>query len=346
MRLLLALILAAALVLAEDSSNDDIEGHTSGTGDSDNADADEQISNGGDGSNDEDEFEGRSSQTGGPGVRGLSGRSDFGKNNAHSGNTVVNVAIAAGSGDKPAPGVSQHSTVINSVVNINPVVGNVRPNVVGVNPTAGGTHQTAGGHRPSVGNASPTGIITPVATGHGGVPHLAGGGPIALDDFVSGARPHSLGGVGPGADGFAPATGGITQVAGGITPVSGVTPVAGGIPPIPTGLTPTVGGIGHAGSLRPLAGVRPGIAARPCRFWCTSPTGQYYCCQTPEQSHGLGVLAKHGWCPPARPMCSNFRLLTAPQRCNSDLVCSGVDKCCLDTCLRDYVCKPPYAFGG
>ncbi|XP_068244109.1 SUMO-interacting motif-containing protein 1-like [Palaemon carinicauda] len=400
MKLLLTLILAAALVAADDSSNDDIEGHTSESSDSSN----------------DDDIEGRTSTRGAQGV----GRHTAGSYDDDDGQkTVINVAIAAGSSDKHNPGPNHHSTIINSVVNVNNAISNVKPkpgNLVGVNPAAGGGIHTFGGASPSVGNIAPaTGGITPVvtgsATGHGGVPHLAGGDPIALDDFahtgapnpIKAVGPHVLnghvhfedeyshdiggvntqvgglsplagefspaaggvpslasgfspvaGGVPPLASGFSPVAGGVPPLAGGFGPVAGgvpplaggFSPVAGGVPPLAGGFSPVAGGVPpHSSGFIPVAGAINPAAAGPCRYWCRSPRGQYYCCQTPEQSQVLTGLSKPGRCPPVRPLCPQVKLVTPPQPCVNDALCSGYDKCCYDTCLQEHVCKPPYGFG-
>ncbi|MPC13992.1 glycine-rich protein 5-like [Portunus trituberculatus] len=53
-----------------------------------------------------------------------------------------------------------------------------------------------------------------------------------------------------------------------------------------------------------------------------------------------GFGNKPGRCPPVRPQCPPTRSFSPPSPCRNDRQCSGFDKCCFDTCLRDRVCKP------
>ncbi|XP_037772440.1 epsin-like [Penaeus monodon] len=53
---------------------------------------------------------------------------------------------------------------------------------------------------------------------------------------------------------------------------------------------------------------------------------------------------KPGRCPAVRPQCPNTRF-GGPQVCFNDFACTGSDKCCFDTCLRERVCKPIVSFG-
>lgn len=45
-------------------------------------------------------------------------------------------------------------------------------------------------------------------------------------------------------------------------------------------------------------------------------------------------------CPPPRPYCVTSRnFASPPTECAGDYECSGVDRCCYDTCLEHRVCK-------
>ncbi|XP_063602394.1 chaperone protein DnaJ-like [Penaeus indicus] len=98
------------------------------------------------------------------------------------------------------------------------------------------------------------------------------------------------------------------------------------------------GGI-HGGS----AIIGGGIANGPsqCRYWCKTPEGQAYCCETvhePETPVGTKPLT----CPQVRPTCPRFH--GPPTTCSNDYKCAGLDKCCFDRCLGEHVCKPPSFF--
>ncbi|XP_063602508.1 uncharacterized protein LOC134778585 [Penaeus indicus] len=98
------------------------------------------------------------------------------------------------------------------------------------------------------------------------------------------------------------------------------------------------GGI-HGGS----AIIGGGISNGPseCRYWCKTPEGQAYCCETvhePETPVGTKPLD----CPQVRPTCPRFN--GPPTTCSNDYKCAGLDKCCFDRCLGEHVCKPPSFF--
>ncbi|XP_037772611.1 uncharacterized protein LOC119568230 [Penaeus monodon] len=98
------------------------------------------------------------------------------------------------------------------------------------------------------------------------------------------------------------------------------------------------GGI-HSGS----AIIGSGISNSPseCRYWCKTPEGQAYCCETvhePETPVGTKPLD----CPQVRPTCPRFH--GPPNTCSNDYKCAGLDKCCFDRCLGEHVCKPPSFF--
>ncbi|XP_047468303.1 acanthoscurrin-1-like [Penaeus chinensis] len=90
-----------------------------------------------------------------------------------------------------------------------------------------------------------------------------------------------------------------------------------------------------------------GISNGPseCRYWCRTPEGQAYCCETayePERPVGTKLLE----CPDVRPTCPQSIRAGGPVRCSNDYKCANLDKCCYDRCLKEHVCKPPSIFGG
>ncbi|XP_042882164.1 keratin-associated protein 5-10-like isoform X6 [Penaeus japonicus] len=104
------------------------------------------------------------------------------------------------------------------------------------------------------------------------------------------------------------------------------------------------GGI-HGGGIHGGSGIIGGaISTGPsdCRYWCKTPEGQAYCCETvyePETPVGTKPLD----CPQVRPTCPNVRS-GPPKTCSNDYKCAGSDKCCFDRCLEEHVCKPPSFF--
>ncbi|XP_037772699.1 whey acidic protein-like, partial [Penaeus monodon] len=102
------------------------------------------------------------------------------------------------------------------------------------------------------------------------------------------------------------------------------------------------GGI-HSGIHGGSAIIGSGISNGPseCRYWCKTPEGQAYCCETvhePETPVGTKPLN----CPQVRPTCPRFH--GPPNTCSNDYKCAGLDKCCFDRCLGEHVCKPPSFF--
>ncbi|KAF2362927.1 WAP-type 'four-disulfide core' domain [Trinorchestia longiramus] len=82
-----------------------------------------------------------------------------------------------------------------------------------------------------------------------------------------------------------------------------------------------------------------------CRFWCRSPTSGVYCCESANETP-TPVFTKPGLCPPVRDVCPRFQQNSGPPSpCSNDGKCSGIDKCCFDTCLQEHVCKPPRGVG-
>ncbi|XP_076031013.1 uncharacterized protein LOC143019204 [Oratosquilla oratoria] len=105
---------------------------------------------------------------------------------------------------------------------------------------------------------------------------------------------------------------------------------------------PVVGGVGHG----IVGGVVPPVApSSNCRYWCKTPEGAAYCCETNNQPADpiATQIVKPGQCPPVRPVCP--RIFGPPITCSNDGACSGVDKCCFDRCLGEHVCKAPLGYG-
>ncbi|XP_042208298.1 keratin, type II cytoskeletal 1-like [Homarus americanus] len=76
-----------------------------------------------------------------------------------------------------------------------------------------------------------------------------------------------------------------------------------------------------------------------CKYWCRTPSNQFYCCERPGQGGGGGVGTHPGRCPPVRPSCPPTRTFGGPQPCSNDGTCAYQDKCCFDTCLQQHICK-------
>ncbi|XP_076030972.1 uncharacterized protein LOC143019163 [Oratosquilla oratoria] len=117
-----------------------------------------------------------------------------------------------------------------------------------------------------------------------------------------------------------------------------------------------LGGHGHFGGRpqfgRPpfghgiVSGVVPPVApSSNCRYWCKTPEGAAYCCESSNQPADpiATQIVKPGQCPPVRPVCP--RIFGPPITCSNDGACSGVDKCCFDRCLGEHVCKAPLGYG-
>jgi len=106
------------------------------------------------------------------------------------------------------------------------------------------------------------------------------------------------------------------------------------------------GGYPHNNNPYPGQGGYPQGGSSSCRYWCRSPQNQYYCCEGQNQQIGGGqVGTKQGFCPPVRPSCPPTRIHGPPRQCSNDYACTGVDKCCFDTCLQHHTCKPPQGYG-
>ncbi|XP_076030818.1 uncharacterized protein LOC143018998 [Oratosquilla oratoria] len=125
--------------------------------------------------------------------------------------------------------------------------------------------------------------------------------------------------------------------------------------------SPGIGGAGHFGGRphdgRPPFGhqgvghgigggiVPPVASSSNCRYWCKTPEGAAYCCESSNQPADpiATQIVKPGQCPPVRPVCP--RIFGPPITCSNDGACSGVDKCCFDRCLGEHVCKAPLGYG-
>ncbi|XP_064115801.1 uncharacterized protein LOC135221831 [Macrobrachium nipponense] len=130
---------------------------------------------------------------------------------------------------------------------------------------------------------------------------------------------------------------------GGIGPVGGLGGL-GGLGGIGAGLG-ALGGLGGIGGIGGIGAVRPPSIPSDCRYWCRTPQGQAYCCESAHEPQSLVGVVKPGFCPPVRPLCPPVRNFLPPAPCSNDGACGGVDKCCFDTCLQQHVCKPPLGFG-
>ncbi|KAG7158891.1 antileukoproteinase-like [Homarus americanus] len=79
-----------------------------------------------------------------------------------------------------------------------------------------------------------------------------------------------------------------------------------------------------------------------CRYWCRTPQNQAYCCESSQEPASVPIPSKYGDCPKIRPDCPRFQ--GPPNPCSHDGKCTGLDKCCYDTCLGQHVCKPNAIF--
>ncbi|XP_066974005.1 uncharacterized protein [Macrobrachium rosenbergii] len=150
------------------------------------------------------------------------------------------------------------------------------------------------------------------------------------------------GGLAGGPGGLVPGGGGVIGGPGGILPGGGVG--GGGI--FPEGGVVGGGGYSGGGIGGGPGGILPGGVNPPatCRYWCRTPEGQAYCCESDQELEGpVGV--KIGNCPRVRPQCPPVRFGGAPTTCSNDFKCAGADKCCYDVCLEEHVCKPQSYFG-
>merc|ERR1739842_237405 len=104
------------------------------------------------------------------------------------------------------------------------------------------------------------------------------------------------------------------------------------------------------GGLNGMGGVGGGLggasSSGSCRYWCRTPQGQSYCCESGQDVPSLPTV-KPGQCPPVRPQCPPTRAgFRPPAQCSNDSRCPGAEKCCFDTCLQHHTCKLPTSYYG
>ncbi|XP_037772701.1 uncharacterized protein LOC119568319 [Penaeus monodon] len=80
------------------------------------------------------------------------------------------------------------------------------------------------------------------------------------------------------------------------------------------------------------------MGPKPMQYWCKTPEGQAYCCETVHNQR-QPVGTKPLDCPQVRPTCPRFM---APNTCSNDYKCAGLDKCCFDRCLREHTLQVLY----
>ena len=154
-----------------------------------------------------------------------------------------------------------------------------------------------------------------------------GGLAAAFSSLTGGLN--GLGGV--GGNGLGSVGGGFNGVGGGLS-VGGGLGVGGGIG--------VGGGYGVGGGLGGVA------SSGSCRYWCRTPQGQSYCCESGQDLPSLPTV-KPGQCPPVRPQCPPTRAgFRPPAQCSNDSRCPGAEKCCFDTCLQHHTCKLPTSYYG
>jgi len=163
-----------------------------------------------------------------------------------------------------------------------------------------------------------------------------GGGAYGGQQFGGGAYGGQQFGGAAGLGGLASAfnslTGGLNGLGGNFNGVGGGLSVGGGLN-VGGGLG-VGGGYGGAGS------------SGSCRYWCRTPQGQSYCCESGQDLPSLPSV-KPGQCPPVRPQCPPTRAgFRPPTQCSNDSRCPGAEKCCFDTCLQHHTCKLPTSYYG
>merc|ERR1711972_560545 len=108
------------------------------------------------------------------------------------------------------------------------------------------------------------------------------------------------------------------------------------------------GGLGVGSGFGGIGGGFGGLASSSgsCRYWCRTPQGQSYCCESGQDLPSLPSV-KPGQCPPVRPQCPPTRAgFRPPAQCSNDSRCPGAEKCCFDTCLQHHTCKLPTSYYG
>ncbi|KAF2367912.1 WAP-type 'four-disulfide core' domain [Trinorchestia longiramus] len=99
---------------------------------------------------------------------------------------------------------------------------------------------------------------------------------------------------------------------------------------------------GHVGAV--VGGISQPVGSSGCRYWCKTPEGQAYCCESSSQpaKHPVAAIVdKPGLCPPVRAVCPLRSHIGAPQTCSKHGDCFNQDRCCFDRCLGEHVCKEP-----
>jgi len=149
-------------------------------------------------------------------------------------------------------------------------------------------------------------------------------------------------GLGSLASAFGSLTGGLNGV-GGVGNGLGV--VGGGFNGVGGGLG-VGGGHGVGGGYGVGGGFGGAASSGSCRYWCRTPQGQSYCCESGQDLPSLPSV-KPGQCPPVRPQCPPTRAgFRPPTQCSNDSRCPGAEKCCFDTCLQHHTCKLPTSYYG
>ncbi|XP_018011805.1 glycine-rich cell wall structural protein [Hyalella azteca] len=139
-----------------------------------------------------------------------------------------------------------------------------------------------------------------------------------------------------GGGGFGGGFGGGGVFPGGGFPGAGI---GGGFPGGPGGFVQPTGFPGGS-----VGGPSIGLGSSGCRYWCKTPEGQAYCCESANQppSHPVAAIVdKPGLCPPVRAVCPLRSNFGPPQPCSKHGDCFNADRCCFDRCLGEHVCKPP-----
>merc|ERR1719436_1745371 len=154
---------------------------------------------------------------------------------------------------------------------------------------------------------------------------------IVLAKNTNKANKRGLGGLGShGGYGFGGGQGGF---GGGLNNIVGGFGIGGG-PGVGSGFGGIGGGFGGLGS------------SGSCRYWCRTPQGQSYCCESGQDLPSVPSV-KPGQCPPVRPQCPPTRAgFRPPTQCSNDSRCPGAEKCCFDTCLQHHTCKLPTSYYG
>jgi len=150
------------------------------------------------------------------------------------------------------------------------------------------------------------------------------------------------GGLNNLASAFGSLTGGLNGLGGNVIgPIGGGLNGVGGLGVGGYGNGGGIGGVGDLGGVGGLGGV---ASSGSCRYWCRTPQGQSYCCESGQDLPSLPSV-KPGQCPPVRPQCPPTRAgFRPPTQCSNDSRCPSAEKCCFDTCLQHHTCKLPISY--